>query len=101
MSTTITVAVPLATIAGTLQQSLERGMAAVGIDGQARGDTTVRIVELHRGNPDAVAASRARLADARKRAHRFGVGVGRTWFSRLEAAAAGFLVAETALDEVC
>ena len=93
--------VPMAAIAGTLRQSLERGVAAVGIDGRVRGDTTVEVVEMHRVNDEAVAASRARLADARNRAHRLGVGVDRIWFSRLEAAAAGFLVAETALDEVC
>ena len=93
--------VPLAAIAGTLRQSLERGVAAVGIDGRVRGDTTSGVVEMRRVNGGAAAASRARLADAIDIAHRLGVGVGRIWFSRLEAAAAGFLVAEAALDEVC
>ena len=93
--------VPLAAIAGTLRQSLERGVAAVGIDGRVRGDTTLGVVEMRRVNGEAAAASRARLADAIDIAHRLGVGVGRIWFSRLEAAAAGFLVAEAALDEVC
>ena len=93
--------VPMAAIVGTLRQSLERGVAAVGIDGRGRGDTTVGVVEMHRGSGEAVAASRARLADARNNAQRLGVGVDRIWFSRLEAAAARFLVAEAALDEVC
>ena len=56
---------------------------------------------MRRVNGEAAAASRARLADAIDIAHRLGVGVGRIWFSRLEAAAAGSLVAEAALDEVC
>ena len=93
--------VPLAAIAGTLRQSLERGVAAVGIDGRVRGDTALGVVEMHSVNGEAVAASRARLADASDSAHRRGVGVDRIWFSRLEAAAAGFLVSEAALDEVC
>ena len=93
--------VPMAAIAGTLRQSLQRGGAAVGIDSRVRGDTTMEVVEMHRVNGEAAAASRAQLADASNRAHRLGVEVDRTWFSRLEAAAAGFLVAEAALDEVC
>ena len=93
--------VPMAAIAATLQQCLERGVAPVGIDGPVGGDTTVGVIAMHRGDGGAAAASRARLADARNVAHRLGVVVDRSWFSRLEEAAAGFLVAEAALDEVC
>lgn len=92
--------VPLAAIAATLHQSLERGVAPVGIDGRVRGDTTVGVVELQRVDADAVTAIRARLGDARRGAHRLGVAVDRVWFRRLEAAAAGFLVAEATLDDV-
>ena len=92
--------VPLAAIAGTLRQSLERGVAALGIDGQARGDTTVGVVEMRKCDAGAMAASQARTADARRDAYRLGVGVDRIWFRKLEAAAAGFLVAEATLDQV-
>ena len=93
--------VPMAAIAGTLRQSLERGVAAVGMDDRVRGDTTVGVVEVHRVDGEALAASRARIADALNNAHRLGVGIDEIWFRRLEAAAAGFLVAEAMLDEVC
>ena len=92
--------VPLAAIAGTLHQSLERGVAHIGINGQARGDTTVDVVEMHRVDDESAAASRERMADAHNNAHRLGVVVDRNWFGRLEAAAAGFLVAEATLDEI-
>ena len=92
--------VPLAAIAATIQQCLERGIAAAGIDGRVRGDTTVGLIEMRRVDGEAAAASLARVADARDSAHRLGVKVGRSWFSRLEAAAAGFLVAEATLDEI-
>ena len=90
---------PLAAIAGTLRQSLQRGVASVGTDAQAEGDTTVDVVELHKVDAEAVAASTARIAGAHNDAHRRGVDVDRIAFSRLEAAAAGFLVAESTLDE--
>ena len=91
--------VPLAAIAATLQQSLERGVACAGIDDQARGDTTVKVVEMRRVDDEVVAASRERITDAHNDAHCLGVSVDRTGLSRLEAAAAGFLVAEATLDE--
>ena len=92
---------PLAEIASpAVRQSLERGVAAVGIDGQARGDTTVGVVEMRNCDAGAMAASQARTADARRDAYRLGVGVDRIWFRKLAAAAAGFLVAEATLDEV-
>ena len=93
--------VPMAAIAATLQQCLERGVAAVGVDSRVRGDTTVGLIEMHRVDGEVAAASLARLADARDGAHRLGVEVDRSWFSRLEVAAARFLVAEATLDEVC
>ena len=94
-------AVPMAAVAATLQQSLERGIAAVGIDDRVRGDTTVGVVGLRTVDAGAGAASRARRGDTHRRAHRLGVAVDRGWFRRLEAAAAGYLVAEATLDDVC
>lgn len=91
--------VPLAAIAGTLHQSLQRGAAPVGIDDGVRGDTAVDAVEMRRVDDQAGAASRARIAEGHRDAHRSGVGVDAIGFSRLEAAAAGFLVAEATLDE--
>ena len=92
--------VPLAAIAGTLQQSLQRGVASAALDDGARGgDTMLDLVELRKVNAEAVAASRARIADGHNDAHRRGVDLDRIAFSRLEAAAAGFLVAEATLDE--
>ena len=92
--------VPLACIAAALQQSLERGVAAVGIDSGARGDLMLTVVEMHTVDRERGAASGGRIAEARCNAHRLGVGVDRLWFSRLEAAAAGFLVSEATLDAV-
>ena len=130
--------VPLAAIAGTLQQSLERGVASTGADADARAYTTVSAIELRleaEPNGEAVAraarerseheretsgaatgqsanprrlsaddpAASARLElidDARANAYRYGIAVEQAWFSRLEAAAAGYLVAESTLDEI-
>ena len=91
---------PLASIAASLQQSLERGVASTGIDGRASGATTVGAVQLHFVGPQAGAASGAPIDGARSDAHRIGIGVDQPWFSRLEVAAAGFLVAEATLDEI-
>ncbi len=93
-------AVPLAAIAETLQQSLQRGMACAGIADGARGDTTVDAAEMRRVDEAAVAGSRERVVHADEEAHRLGVRVDQVAFGRLEAAAAGFLVAEATLDEV-
>ena len=49
---------------------------------------------MHTADRETETARRARITAAHHDAHRFGVGVDRLWFSRLEAAAAGFLVAE-------
>ena len=92
--------VPLAAIAGTLQESLRRGVATAGIDDGARGDTTVGTIELRRVDDEAAAARRERIADARGGAHRLGIRVDGIGFSRLEDAAAAFLVAEATLDEL-
>ena len=92
--------VPLAAIAGTLRQGLERGVAPVGIDSRASGVVTVDVVELHAVDAQAGAASRVRIDGARSDAHNLGIGIDRLWFSRLETAAAGFLVAEATLDEI-
>ena len=81
-----------------LWQSLQRGVAVAGIDAGARGNTTVRSVELHEIDDGASRTSRARVAHTHDHAHRSGVEVDRGWFERLEAAAAGFLVAESTLD---
>ena len=92
--------VPLAAIAGTLQQSLERGVAPTRIDADARGDTAVGTIELRLIDDQAVSARRALIADAHNGAYRYGIAVERIWFSRLEAAAATYLVAESTLDEI-
>ena len=62
-------------------------MASAAVDDGARGDTMLGVVELRK------------VADAHNDAHRRGVDVDRIAFSSLEAAAAGFLVAEATLDE--
>ena len=93
--------VPLAAIAGTLQHCRERGAAPIGIHTRHRGNLTVRVVEVSTVEQEAEDASRTRIAEAHRNAHRLGVGVDRLLFSRLEAAAAGYLVAEATLDEVC
>ena len=92
--------VPLAAIAGTLRQSLGRGVAPVGIDDRSPGDMTVDVVELHTVDPRLEAASRAQMDGSHFGANRFGVAVDQVWFSTLEAAAAGFLVAEATLDDI-
>lgn len=92
--------VPLAAIAGTLQESLERGVASVGIDDSARGDTTIGSVEMRTIDEGAVAALRERMAEAHNHSHRAGIPLERTWFAQLEAAGRGYLVAEAALDEI-
>lgn len=92
--------VPLACIAAALEQSLERGVAAAGIDSQARGDLMVAAVEMRAVDRESETAGRARIAGARRDAYRVGVGVDHLWFRRLEEAASGFLVAETTLDEI-
>ena len=97
-SATLDPGVPLAAIAGNLWQCLQRGVAVAGIDAGARGNTTVRSVELHEIDDEASRTSRARVAHTHDHAHRFGVDTDRGWFERLEAAAAGFLVAESTLD---
>ena len=99
-SATFDPSVPLACIAATIQQSLERGVATVGIDGQARGDLMVTVVEMHTVDPESDTAVREQITEAHRDAYRLGVGVDRLWLSRLEAAAAGFLVAEATLDEI-
>ena len=92
--------VPLAAIAGTLQQSLERGVAAVGIEAGARGDSAVGGIELHTIDAETTAACQAQIADARNDAYRHGIAVERTCFSKLEAVAAMYLIAEATLDEI-
>ena len=99
-SVTFEPAVPLAAIAWTLQQSLERGVAATGIGAETRGDTTVSTVELRLVDDDPAAAPRALIDDAHKDAYRYGIATEQTWFNRLEAAAADYLVAESTLDEI-
>lgn len=91
--------VPLASIAASLQQSVERGVAAIGIDGRAPGDLMLAIVEMHTDQECGVGLG-AGAAQARRDAHRSGVGVDRIWFGKLEAAAAGFLVSEATLDDL-
>ena len=105
-------AVPLACIAAVLHQSLQRGVAAVGIDSGARGDEMLAAVEMCTVAPEraavemcTVAPERAApsgelIAEARRDAHRLGVRVDAVSFGVLEAAAAGFLVAEATLDEI-
>ena len=92
--------VPLACIAASIQQCLERGVATVGINNQARGDLVMAVAEMHTVDRESATAARARITEALRDAHRLGVGVDRLWFSRLEAAAAAFLVSEATLDEV-
>lgn len=92
--------VPLAAIAGTLQHCLERGVAPIGINTRHRGDLTMCVVEVRTVDQEAEDASRTRIAEAHRDAYRVGVEVDHLLFSRLEAAAAGFLVAEARLDAV-
>ena len=92
--------VPLACIAASIQQCLVRGVAAVGIDGDARGDLMTAVAEMHTVDRESATAARAPITEALRDAHRRGVGVDELWFSRLEEAAAGFLVSEATLDEV-
>ena len=92
--------VPLACIAASIQHCLERGVATVGIDGKARGDLMMAVAEMHTVDRESESATRARITEALRDAHRLGVGVDRLWFSKLEAAAAGFLVSEATLDDV-
>ena len=92
--------VPLACIAASILQCLERGVATVGIDSRARGDLMMAVAEMHTVGRESATAARARITEALRSAHRLGVGVDRLWFSRLEAAAAAFLVSEATLDEV-
>ncbi len=98
--------VPLAAIAGTLQQSLERGVTHVGADSGARydtggrGDRAVSTIDLRLADESAAAARQALIDDARADAYRNGIAVEQAWFSKLEAAAADYLVAESILDEI-
>lgn len=104
--------VPLAAIAGTLQQSLERGVTHVGADTGARDDTggrddtgargasVVSTIELRLADESATAARQALIDDARADAYRNGIAVEQAWFSKLEAAAADYLVTESILDEI-
>lgn len=101
--------VPLAAIAGTLQQSLERGVTHVGADTGARYDTgdrgdrgasVVSTIDLRLADESATAARQALIDDARANAYRNGIAVEQAWFSKLEAAAADYLVAESILDEI-
>lgn len=93
-------AVPLACIAAVLHQSLQRGVAAVGIDSGARGDEMLAVVEMCTVAPERAAPSGELIAEARRDAHRLGVRVDAVGFGVLEAAAAGFLVVEATLDEI-
>ena len=92
--------VPLAAIAGTIQQSLERCVAPARIDADARGDSAVGTIALCLIDDEAASARRALIAGARDDAYRYGIDVAQTWFSRLDAAAATYLVAESTLDEI-
>ncbi len=92
--------VPLAAIAATLQQSLERGVASTGADADARADTTVSAIELCLIDDPAASARQTQIDHARANAYRYGIAVEQAWFSRLEAAAADYLVAESTLDEI-
>ena len=89
--------VPLAALAGTLWHCLTRGVLVDGIDYEARGDCTVRVVELREARGEA-AELMARFAAAVRVAHRDGVEVDRSSFEQLERAARGFLVTESTLD---
>ncbi|WP_419946680.1 hypothetical protein [Candidatus Poriferisodalis sp.] len=99
-SVTFEPVVPLAAIAWSLQQSLERGVTSTGAGADARGDTTVSAIELRLIDDAAASARRAQTTDVRDDAYRYGVAVDQIWFSRLEAAAATYLVAESTLDEI-
>lgn len=92
--------VPLAAIAGTLQQSLERGVTHVGAGTGGRGASVVSTIDLRLADESAAAARLALTDDARADAYRNGIAVERAWFSKLEAAAADYLVAESILDEI-
>ena len=92
--------VPLAAIAGTLRHCLERGVAPIGIRSRDRGDLTVSVVEMQAVDREAEDAREAQIAETDSDAHRLGVEVDRLLFSGLEAAAAGFLVAEATLDDL-
>ena len=92
--------VPLAAIAGTLQQSLERGVTHIGADTGARGDRAVSTIDMRSADEPAAAARQALIDDARADAFRNGIAVEQAWFSKLEAAAADYLVAESVLDEI-
>ena len=92
--------VPLAAISGTLQHCLERGVAPIGIHSRHRGDLAVSVVQMRAVDEEVEGASGARIAGAEHDAHRLGVEVDRLLFSGLEAAAAGFLVAEATLDDL-
>ncbi|MYB03331.1 MAG: hypothetical protein F4011_05875 [Acidimicrobiaceae bacterium] len=99
-SVTFEPAVPLATIAATLWQGRMRGVANTGPDHRTRGDRAVSSVGLHRVDGEVSPPGRARIAEADEAAHRLGIEVDRDVFSRLEADAAGFLVAESVLDQI-
>jgi len=92
--------VPLAAIAGTLRHCLERGVEPIAIHGRDRGDLVVSVVEMRTVDQEGEGATGARVASTGRDAHRLGVEVDRLLFSGLEAAAAGFLVAEATLDEL-
>ncbi len=92
--------VPLAAIAVTLRHCLERGVAPIGIHGRDRGDLAVSAVEMRTVDQEVEGAGGALVAGTGRDAHRLGVEVDRLLFSGLEAAAAGFLVAEATLDEL-
>lgn len=92
--------VPLAAIGATLSQCLTRGVTSDVIEHPALGNTTVHTVALFVADDAATATSRGRIADADHSAHRLGVSVDAAWFTRLEAAAAAYLVAEATLDSI-
>ena len=90
--------VPLAAVASTLRHCLERGVGSIGIHGRDRGDLTVSAVEMRTVDPEVEGPRGAQVAG--RDAHRVGVELDRLLFNGLEAAAAGFLVAEATLDEL-
>lgn len=89
--------VPFAAIAAAIWHAGSRGAILFALDPDTTGASAVAAVRLGVGMSDAAtSAIPARTRDA----HRDGVVLDRSFLSQLDQAAAGYLVAETTLDEV-
>ena len=93
--------VPLAGVAASIRNARKRGIHALDLDVYTSGAATIAALRLsthHLVEP--VDSADSAIRTRTEHAFRNGVALERVWLDRLDLAAAEFLVAESALDEI-